>query len=132
MRSASRSNGNDQELLSGRIPFAPLMQMRDAVEALRARWIRHGFDLGVGFGISSGYATAGVIGFDQRWDYSVIGTVMNQAARLVDVATHGQILVSERLLEAVESLVEAEPVGQLTLKGLRRPLAAFNVCRLVG
>jgi len=106
--------------------------MRDAVETLRARWARHGFDLGIGFGISCGYATAGVIGFDERWDYAVIGTVMNQAARLVGVATHGQILVSERVLEAVESSVEAEPIGPLTLKGLRRPLAAFDIRRWTG
>ena len=106
------------------------LAMRDAVEPLRARWIRQGFDLGVGFGISRGYATAGVIGFDQRWEYTVIGTVMNQAARLVAAATHGQILVSERLLAAVESFVEAEPVGELSLKGLRRPLATFNLSRL--
>jgi CheY-like chemotaxis protein/class 3 adenylate cyclase len=106
--------------------------MRDAVETLRSRWSRYGFELGVGFGISSGYATAGVIGFDGRFDYAVIGTVMNQSARLVGVATHGQILVSERLLEAVERCVEAEPVGQLELKGLRRPLSAFNLVRWVG
>jgi CheY-like chemotaxis protein/class 3 adenylate cyclase len=101
--------------------------MRDALEMLRARWLRQGFDLGVGFGISSGYATAGAIGFDGRWDYTVIGTVMNQAARLVASATHGQILVSERVLERVETLVDAERVGELSLKGLRRPLVAFNV-----
>jgi len=77
------------------------------------------------------YATVGVIGFDQRWDYTVLGTVMNQAARLVGVAKHGQILVSERLLEAVESLVEAEPIGELTLKGLRRPLTTFDIRRCV-
>jgi class 3 adenylate cyclase len=106
--------------------------MRDAVETLRTNWLRQGFELGVGFGISTGFATAGVIGFDQRWDYSVIGTVMNQAARLVGVATHGQILVSERLLEAVGSRVEAEPVGELELKGLRRPLVTFNVRRWIG
>jgi class 3 adenylate cyclase len=106
--------------------------MREGVESLCARWRREGFDLGAGFGISSGYATAGIIGFDQRWDYSVIGTVMNQAARLVGAATHGQILVSDRVLAAVESSVEAEPVGELPLKGLRRPVVAFNLVRWTG
>ena len=107
------------------------LAMREAVEPLRAGWVREGFDLGVGFGISRGYATAGVIGFDQRWEYTVIGTVMNQAARLVAAAAHGQILVSERVFAAVESFVEAEPVGQLEFKGLRRPLATYNLSRLI-
>lgn len=106
--------------------------MRDCIETLRAKWKREGFDLGAGFGISSGYATAGVIGCDQRWDYSVIGTVMNQAARLVGAATHGQILVSDRILAAVEPLVDAEPIGELELKGLRRPVATYNVVRWIG
>jgi CheY-like chemotaxis protein/class 3 adenylate cyclase len=105
------------------------LAMRDTVETLRARWLRQGFELGAGFGISTGYATAGVLGYDGRWDYTVIGTVMNQAARLVGVAEHGQVLVSERLLEAVEPFVEAEPVGELVLKGLRRPLATFDIRR---
>jgi adenylate cyclase len=108
------------------------LELRDAIETLRARWARHGFELGIGFGIGCGYATAGVIGFDGRWDYTVIGTVMNQVARLVAMATHGQILVSERLLEAVESLVEAAPIGELTLKGLRRPVTTFEIRRRVG
>jgi CheY-like chemotaxis protein/class 3 adenylate cyclase len=108
------------------------MAMRDGIESLCVRWKREGFDLGAGFGISTGYATAGVIGFEQRWDYSVIGTVMNQAARLVGAATRGQILVSERVLAAVESAVEAEPVGELELKGLRRPVLAFNLLRWTG
>jgi adenylate cyclase len=108
------------------------LAMRDAVEALRARWHRLGFELGIGFGISTGYATAGVLGYEGRWDYTVIGTVMNQAARLVGAAEHGQILVSERLLEAVEPFVEAEPVGELALKGLRRPIATFDIRRWVG
>jgi class 3 adenylate cyclase len=106
--------------------------MRDGIESLCVRWKREGFDLGAGFGISTGYATAGVIGFEQRWDYSVIGTVMNQAARLVGAATRGQILVSERVLAAVESAVEAVPVGVLVLKGLRRPVLAFNLLRWTG
>jgi DNA-binding response OmpR family regulator len=108
------------------------LAMREAVETLRARWVRQGFELGAGFGIGTGYATAGVLGYDGRWDYTVIGTVMNQSARLVGVAEHGQILVSERLLEAVEPFVEAEPVGELVLKGLRRPLATFNIRRWKG
>jgi class 3 adenylate cyclase len=108
------------------------IEMRDAIETLRARWMRRGFDLGAGFGISAGYATAGVIGYEERWDYTVIGTVINTAARLVAAATHGQILVSERLLEAVESRVEAVSMGELTLKGLRRPLATFDVRRWIG
>jgi class 3 adenylate cyclase len=52
------------------------------------------------------------------------------AARLCSEAGPGQVLVSRRVLSAVEDLVEAEPLGDLALKGFLRPVAAFNVVRL--
>jgi class 3 adenylate cyclase len=53
--------------------------------------------------------------------------VTNLACRLCGEAAPGQILVSRRVLATVEALVEAEPVGELTLKGFRRPVSTFNV-----
>ena len=51
----------------------------------------------------------------------------NVASRLCDEAKPGQILISPRVLMAVEDAIEVEPVGEFALKGIRRPLAAFNV-----
>jgi class 3 adenylate cyclase len=39
----------------------------------------------------------------------------------------GQILVSSHIAEAVEAIARLEDLGNLELKGLRRPVAAFNV-----
>ena len=103
------------------------LAMRAAVDGLTARWRKLGFDLDCGIGIAQGYATIGAIGFEGRWDYGAIGTVTNLAARLCGEARPGQILVSRRLYSAVEGLVDAEPVGELTLKGFAKPVAAFNV-----
>jgi class 3 adenylate cyclase len=72
----------------------------------------------------------GAIGFEGRWDYGAIGTVTNLAARLCGEAKQAQILVPSRVLGLVEALVEAEEVGALALKGLLRPVAAFNVIGL--
>ena len=77
-----------------------------------------------------GYATLGRIGFEGRFDYTAIGTVANLAARLCGEAAGGQILISGRLHGMVEELVEAEPVGELALKGLHRPVAALNLVSL--
>jgi hypothetical protein len=38
--------------------------------------------------------------------------------------------IAQRVLASVEELVEVEPVGELSLKGLLRPVAAFNLMRL--
>ena len=47
--------------------------------------------------------------------------------RLCDEAKPGQILISTRVLMKVENAVKVEPVGEFELKGIRRPLAAYNV-----
>jgi adenylate cyclase len=106
------------------------LAMRAGIEALTEKWAKLGHDLSAGIGIAQGYATIGAIGFEGRWDYGAIGTVTNLAARLCGEARPGQILVSRRLVSTVEGLVEAEPVGELTLKGFVRPVTAFNVLRL--
>jgi GAF domain-containing protein len=103
------------------------MAMREEARNLIAAWRRHGCDLGFGAGIAQGYATLGQIGFSERSGYTAIGTVCNLAARLCAEAKDGQILVSSRVAGAVETVARLEDLGNLELKGLRRPVAAFNV-----
>jgi adenylate cyclase len=107
------------------------MAMREAAGKLIAAWRRHGCELGFGTGIAQGYATLGQIGFSERYGYTAIGTVCNLAARLCAEAKDGQILVSSRIAEAVEAVASLEELGNLELKGLRRPVAAFNVTELI-
>jgi class 3 adenylate cyclase len=103
------------------------LEVREALGELTERWRRWGHDLGFGIGIAHGYATLGTIGFEGRFDYAAIGTVSNVASRLCDEAKPGQILISPRVLASVEETVKVEPVGEFELKGIRRPLAAYNV-----
>ena len=105
--------------------------MRDLVAArLNPKWDDHGYDLGFGIGVASGFATLGVIGFEGRKDYAAIGTVTNTAARLCGEAKPMQILIAHRLLPKLDGLVETEPVGELELKGLTRPVKAYNIVRV--
>jgi len=103
------------------------LEMRDAIGALTEKWRRLGHDIGFGIGIAHGFATLGTIGFEGRFDYAAIGTVSNVASRLCDEAKPGQILISPRVLMAVEDAVTVEPVGEFALKGIRRPIPAYNV-----
>jgi class 3 adenylate cyclase len=103
------------------------LEMRDAIGALTETWHRWGHDIGFGIGIAHGFATLGTIGFEGRFDYAAIGTVSNVASRLCDEAKPGQILISPRVLTKVENAVTVEPVGEFALKGIRRPMAAYNV-----
>jgi GAF domain-containing protein len=104
------------------------MAMREAASKLIGAWRRrHRFELGFGVGIAQGYATLGQIGFPERSGYTAIGTVCNLAARLCAEAKDGQILVSSRVAGAVEAIAQLEDLGDLGVKGLSRPVAAFNV-----
>jgi adenylate cyclase len=101
--------------------------MRLAVGELLSGWRRRGFELGFGIGVAQGYATLGRIGFEERVDYTAIGTVTNLAARLCAEAADGQILVSKRVAAAVEEIVTLEEIGNLALKGLSQAIAVYNV-----
>jgi len=103
------------------------LEMRTAIEALMAKWRLLGHDIGFGIGIAHGFATLGTIGFEGRRDYAAIGTVSNVASRLCDEAKPGQILISPRVLLTVDKAVTVEPVGEFELKGIRRPMQAYNV-----
>jgi class 3 adenylate cyclase len=104
--------------------------MREAMARLAREWQRRGHAIGFGVGIAQGFATLGQIGFEDRFDYSAIGTVVNTASRLSDAAADSQILVTSRVAGAVRAFTELADVGPLTVKGLRRPIAVSNVVAL--
>ena len=58
------------------------LEMRERIAELTLKWRKLGYDLDFGIGIAQGYATIGAIGFEGRWDYGAIGTVM-EASRLL-------------------------------------------------
>ena len=107
------------------------IDMRAAIEQLIGKWRKLGHDIGFGIGVAHGFATLGTIGFEGRFDYAAIGTVSNVASRLCDEAKPGQILISPRVLMAVEGAISVEPVGEFKLKGISRPLATYNVLSAV-
>jgi len=108
------------------------LAMRERVKELTIKWRKLGHELDFGVGIAQGYATIGAIGFEGRWEYGAIGSVPNLAARLCGEAKPSEILVSQRVFASVEEIVEADAMGELTLKGFHRPVTAYNIVRLKG
>ena len=104
--------------------------MQNRVADLEDGWRRSGYDLGFSVGIAQGFATLGRVGFEGCFDYAAIGTVTNLAARLCDVASAGQMLVSQRVHAAVEDLVVSTEVKELQLKGFSRPITAYSIVGL--
>lgn len=106
------------------------LDMQRKVEELRKDWLKGGYDLDLGIGLAAGYATLGNIGFEGRMDYGAIGNVTNLAARLCAEAKSRQVLTNQKTLSKIEHLVEVEPLEELQLKGVSRPVAAFNIVKL--
>lgn len=101
--------------------------MRARMAELCRGWKRMGHRLGFGVGVSLGYATVGMVGFEGRSDYTASGTAINIGARLCDMAEDGEILLSTRAAIAVEDGFPSVSVGEVTLKGIREPVEVFRL-----
>lgn len=90
-------------------------------------WQRQGYDLTHRTGIAQGYATLGRIGFEGRFDYAAIGSVTNLAARLCADAEAWQVLVTDRVLAAVDERAEHDFIGDVRPKGFTRSVRVHNI-----
>jgi adenylate cyclase len=111
---------------------APVAQPDHAARALRAATaIRGGLStqsgLDAGIGVSSGVVVAGNIGSERRYEYTVVGDPVNEAARLTDMAkTHaGRIVVSERTIQSAGNGAGWTAGECVTLRGRSRPTQTF-------
>jgi adenylate cyclase len=104
------------------------LDMRAAVAALSERRRAAGKDgIDVGIGVSLGEVVAGTVGTEERMEYTVIGDSVNVAARLVDQAPPGSILLSRRTYDAVADLVDAKPLGATKVKGKEEEVEVYEV-----
>ena len=101
--------------------------IRTGIDGLIDRWRARGAHLGIGIGMSTGFATVGRVGFHRRFDYAAIGSVTNLAARLCDLAGPGEILVSERFAHRLKPNWQIKTIGSRALKGFAKPAEVFQV-----
>lgn len=115
---------------------APLSTGEDAIRAvqcalsmLRVRrelnqTSKHSIEMGVG--IATGTVVAGCMGSDQRLSYTVLGTRVNLASRLCDIAQAGEVVMDEETWQEVRSLVQAQPMPPVRLKGFSEPVQPWR------
>jgi adenylate cyclase len=109
------------------------LDMRIALTELKEQWAQEGrsitFEMGIG--INSGEVFVGLLGSEQRINYTVIGDNANLAARLQDLTkTYAwPILVSESTYEQVRDEFDAELADAVTVKGKTKPV---NVYKIIG
>ena len=100
----------------------------DAIEALRElRKQEHKVTPKIGIGLHVGEVLYGNIGAPGRLDFTVIGTAVNQTARIEGLCSqvHQEILMSEAFAQAVDAT--EYPQGKFTLKGFDDPIPVYGL-----
>jgi predicted ATPase/class 3 adenylate cyclase len=81
-------------------------------------------------GVATGNVFAGLIGGQQRHDYTVLGQTVQLAARLLAVADSREILLSSLVYRSTQQLVAVEPAGVLRLDEAERPVPTYRAWRV--
>ncbi len=87
------------------------------------------FSPNVSIGLNKGNMISGNIGSEtiERLDFTVIGDVVNTAARFQGAAKDGQIIISDTINEVIEDIIQTEPLGKVKLKNKEKPITIYNV-----
>ena len=103
------------------------VDMQARVQELIVGWRKRGHRIGFGVGLAKGPATVGRIGYESRFDYTAIGSVVNLAARLCASAADRDILTDLAIAEAVDGRRALNPRGSRLLKGYDDELPVFGM-----
>src|SRR5256884_882845 len=87
----------------------------------------HSVEFRMRMGINTGLVVVGAIGKDLRMDYTAVGDTVNLAARLLGLATPGQVVVSGRTQHLREGFFVFEDLGAFQVKGKVEPVRAYAV-----
>jgi len=101
--------------------------MQKSVQELIVGWRRRGYDVGFGVGLASGPATVGRIGYESRFDYTAIGSVVNLAARLCASAADREILTDDQVAAAVKDRRALKRLGDRPIKGYDEAIPVFGI-----
>ncbi|MFO1501446.1 MAG: adenylate/guanylate cyclase domain-containing protein [Verrucomicrobiota bacterium] len=114
-----------------RLAVRTALQMRTGLAKLNALWDKQPdrSQLQIGIGVNYGEAIVGNIGSPARMEFTVLGDVVNLAARLESATKqfHGDILVGETVEALTRRHFVFRKVGLLTVKGRAKPVEAFDV-----
>jgi class 3 adenylate cyclase/tetratricopeptide (TPR) repeat protein len=91
----------------------------------------HGIEFRMRIGLNTGLVVVGAIGRDLRMDYTAVGDTTNLAARLMALASPGQIVVSERTRHGRNRSFTFEDLGEHTVKGKNEPVRAYALTAVV-
>jgi len=109
------------------------LAIQEGLDSLRAEVQHaHGVDFRIRIGIHTGPVVVGVIGKDLRTDYTAGGNTTGVAARLLNFARPGQIVISAATRYATEGAFVFGDLGGAGVDGRADPVRAYTVTREIG
>jgi adenylate cyclase len=106
------------------------LAMRKRCDELRPVWQReYGTEVRARAGVNSGDAVVGNMGSRHKYNYTVMGDMVNLASRLEGAnKPYGTyLMISEATYREVEELVDARELDALVVKGKEQPVRVFEV-----
>ena len=85
------------------------------------------YRLGINFGIHTGQAVVGNVGTSEIMDYTAVGDTVNLAARLQDLATSSQILISDKTFAQLNGRITVRTVGPVHMKNRTEAVMTYEV-----
>ncbi len=109
------------------------LAMQKKMSDVNKQCVEKGYpELKMGIGINTGEVVAGNIGSKKRLKYDFIGHNVNIAARIEAYSIGGQILISEKTLQACELKLTISNQMQVEAKGIKKPIPIFDVIGIEG
>ena len=108
------------------------LDMQTRMTEINQRWTKAGiaeFEKGISIriGINTGLMVVGELGSDLRADYTVIGSTVNVASRIQNLAPPGGIMMTSRTKALMREDIELQGPDSIKVRGIDREIEVFQV-----
>jgi adenylate cyclase len=111
------------------------LDMMTQLRNLQSKWRKQGKPvIDIGIGINSGTMTAGNMGSEKRFDYTVMGDNVNLGSRLEGInKQYGtNIIISEYTYQEIQDTFVVRELDQVRVKGKKEPVTIYELAGRIG
>ena len=103
------------------------LEMQQAQKELEKKYAKQGLSFQMGIGINTGEAIIGNVGSDLKMDYTIMGDMVNTAARICSAAKPNQVLISENTYRESRKSIRSVKLNPIDAKNKSHPVQVYEV-----